>query len=130
MRALAVLIAILGAEPTLAAEGGGTFGGDGLYHGYGSFAGGNKVTCRGIAYTLEVREGQVTGRAIPPPGTSAIGGVVSGTLAPDGTVAMSYTVDSRSGQVDIQLRLDRETFTFTGFSQSRVCRYAITATRS
>jgi hypothetical protein len=131
MRALIAGAALLCATPCLAVDGDGEdglqvepdrfVGGDGVYEGFGEFAGGNSKTCRGMGYTIEVKGGEAMATLRPPSGSREI--TASGTLKTDGTLAMSYDAGNRSGRVDIQLKL--EDATFTGYSQSEVCRYRI-----
>ena len=138
MRPLPFLIALLCAAPALAAEGRDSEGdgwqdpasaraiGDGTYRGSGEFAGGGPA-CKGMLYRLDVSDREVRAVLTPPPGSSASGGIVAGTLRADGTVVMGYGAPGNSGWVDISLTLSGDRF--TGYSRSQTCRYSITAVR-
>src|SRR5438270_13416509 len=112
MRAHAIVAAaMLMAAPAVAS--------DGTYWGRGEFVDGNGNSCRGMEYKLTVSGSQVTGKLTPATGSAAAIRDVSGTLQPDGTLNLSYVAGygSASGMVNIQLKLEGDTF--TGISQSQ-----------
>ena len=121
MRALVLVAGLAVSAPAFAA--------DGTYFGKAEYVDGNANSCRGMEYKLVVVGSQVTGKLTPYAGSAAAIRDVSGTLAPDGTLNMTYVAGygSSSGQVSIQLKLDGDTF--TGVSQSQTCKYKVTAKR-